>query len=371
MVRERVIPRLAVTLPLSLLLHGGLVLLFAARGQAEQSARVSPEASLEAPERSPEPQLGLDKELPASVDWVGYDEYRKHLARLAETEQAAMTDKPPPGGPEESPDSTAQDVTEAAAPSPPDVTAPDVAGSPASEDEAVDHDVQEPAADPRETVTAAPEAVPIMAPKSATADVPESMPIEPARLNPLLGPVVERIEEMIRASVVARAEASLQESPATQSRPTQSPSETPPPVPAAPSAPSVPPGQPVEHHDETGDVTDRQSDATSRLDVTRDQWQMGKPLAGKGVEIKPRRAEVPLFTRFTAAIRANPICRMEFDRGGRVVRAMILAPSGDPRVDENILNSLYSWRASGASIEALGDNDVFVVELRYVLMSGR
>lgn len=366
MTRDPAIPRLALTVPLSLLLHGGVALYFVARSATGHSARLSPDAALALPEKPSEVQLGLDKDLPASVDWVGYDEYRRHVARFAETEQAAMTDKPPPGSEAAAVDAAPTQVAaRVEGPSEEPVEAPAVSSTESTEADLAD---AEPLTPPTESAeSAAPQAMPMDASESERPDIPAVTPPDVTRVTRLLGPVIERVEAMLRTKAARNAAEESRSAEAVESvSPLAPPSEE-----ATPASAPSREGQPVPPHEETGDVTDRQSDATSRLDVTRDQWQLGKPLAGRGVELKPRRAEVPLFTRFTAALRTNPICRMEFDRTGKVVRAMILVPSGDPRVDENILNSLYGWRASGAAIEALEENAVFSVELRYVLMSGR
>lgn len=366
MTRDPSIPRLALTVPLSLLLHGGVALYLVARSAPGDSARLSPDAVLAPPQKPTEVQLGLDKDLPASVDWVGYDEYRRHIARLAETDQAAMTDKPPAG----SEAAAVADVpTQVAAPVEEPAEAPVEAPAASSiESEEADLPDTEPVTPTAEsTESAGPQAMPKNAAETERPDVPTVTLPDVTRITRLLGPVIDRVEAMLRTAPARdAAEGSRSAKAAESSSPSAPPSEK-----AMPASAPSREGRPVQPHEETGDVTDRQSDATSRLDVTRDQWQLGKPLSGRGVELKPRRAEVPLFTRFTAALRSNPICRMEFDRTGKVVRAMILVPSGDPRVDEDILNSLYGWRASGSAIDALQANGVFAVELRYVLMSGR
>jgi hypothetical protein len=124
--------------------------------------------------------------------------------------------------------------------------------------------------------------------------------------------------------------------------------------------------QPINGADEPGIPADKQSSAASALSVQRDQWQLGKPLAGKGLELKPRRPTFTLLTMLTAAP-GNPLCEMRFDSSGKVQLARIVESSGDSRVDEAILNSLYDWRASGEELAHLNPGQTYTITMRMVL----
>src|SRR6185503_3485042 len=50
-----------------------------------------------------------------------------------------------------------------------------------------------------------------------------------------------------------------------------------------------------------GAQADKESDASSIVTVPRDQWRLGKPLAGRGIELKPRRPEFTDLMRITSA----------------------------------------------------------------------
>ncbi len=228
--------------------------------------------------------LGIDAPTPSTVTWIGYEEYRKHLAALGETEQAAFRTTPAGSEPVES----------APAQAPPQERAPTTAEPPS----------QAP------TTTPAAETPPDVAPPQPA--VPES-PVEPR-----------------------------------------------------PPAPQVPPGEP----DDPAAVSDLESDPTSTVDVPWDKVTLGQPVAAQGLTLKPRKPVFTTWVRFTAAP-ANPAVSIRFGRDGVPVRAAIDLSSGDSRVDEAILNSLYRWRASGARLEELDEGGTIVVSLRIVLSSKR
>src|SRR5262249_53409536 len=104
--------------------------------------------------------------------------------------------------------------------------------------------------------------------------------------------------------------------------------------------------QPTDGASNQGVQADKQSQPTSGAEVPRDHWQMGRPLANKGLELRPRRPTFTLLTMLTSAP-GNPLCEMLFNKDGVVTNARIVDSSGDPRIDEGILNSLYYWRAAG------------------------
>ncbi len=82
--------------------------------------------------------------------------------------------------------------------------------------------------------------------------------------------------------------------------------------------------------------------------------------------LKPRRPEFTLLTRLTAAP-ANPMVAVRFRADGVPDDARILTSSGDLRVDEAILNSLYRWRATGKRLESLEPDATFTIKMRIIL----
>ena len=139
-----------------------------------------------------------------------------------------------------------------------------------------------------------------------------------------------------------------------------------------------PASQPVQAHREQStppqDATlhraavpaDKESQPTSVIEVTPDQWQLGKPLAAQGLEIKTRRPVFTVLTMMTAAP-GNPLCEIKFDRDGIPKSASIVRSSGDQRVDDAILACLYRWRAEGSKLLSLKGNDTIAVKIHMIL----
>ena len=126
----------------------------------------------------------------------------------------------------------------------------------------------------------------------------------------------------------------------------------------APTQPQ-PAGQP-------GVQSDQESDASSIVQVTMEQLSLGRPLAAQGLQIKPRK---PVFTTLTlmTAIPANPTAELRFRRDGKPARVRLLESSGDSRIDEAVLNSLYRWRAAGKKLRELKGNETIPVRIRIML----
>ncbi|MCI0362889.1 MAG: hypothetical protein L0Y44_11300 [Phycisphaerales bacterium] len=122
--------------------------------------------------------------------------------------------------------------------------------------------------------------------------------------------------------------------------------------------------------EEAGALSDKQSPPASVIDIPPDQWKLGKPLVGQGLELKPHRPTFTLLTLMTAAP-GNPLCEINFDASGVPRTASILETSGDPRVDNAILASLYRWRASGSDLEQLSSAETLPVQMRILLSRRR
>jgi TonB family protein len=63
----------------------------------------------------------------------------------------------------------------------------------------------------------------------------------------------------------------------------------------------------------------------------------------------------------------NPLVEISFARNGRPTNARIIESSGDTRLDEPILDSLYRWRAKGKKLDDLKGEETFDVKLRILL----
>ncbi|MCE9620448.1 MAG: hypothetical protein K8R92_11165 [Planctomycetes bacterium] len=127
------------------------------------------------------------------------------------------------------------------------------------------------------------------------------------------------------------------------------------------SQPGSKPGPPS-----NGEVSDRESEASSTVDVPPAKWRNGRPLAAKGLNVRTQR---PIFDELTSVTTAptNPIIEIEFDREGVPKKCTILQSSGTPLVDQPILDCLYRWRASGSQLTKLPEGQTLKFRIRMLL----
>ena len=277
-----------------------------------------------APEQEPdqdnEVRLGIDAPTPSSFTWIGFEEYQEHLAVLAEVEQAANS----PAAPAELPD-----PSNTKPPEPPE------------------QDQSQPTIDARAAAAQLAKLLEILefaaSPIKSTNDQADTPNTDRTGLQRALTSLDELLA---KAMDKAREET---EDVATN-----------PPVPKP--NPQAPPT--------SGNAAEMESDPTSKLEVLLADIKLGKPIAGHGLQIKPRRPSFTTLTMLTAAP-GNPLVEIRFPRSGRPVLAKILESSGDRRVDEAILNSLYRWRAQGEQLEALGEGQSIPIRLQIVLVKPR
>ncbi len=320
----------ALGLLLSLLLHG-MVLVPALVGVMRDGSGPDVLRARFSPEQFPEHEndsvpLGIDEGSTLSMTWIGYDEYEEHLAPHSEVEQAAFASSPPgaeapvggSAGGAAAQAEAAETATSAAAPAAP--PAPDPLGEIATLLAAT-----EPGKDP--------EAQPTTEKPSPTHDA--------------LDEAISRIEETF-------------DRPAAQQQ-----------AQAAEAQQQAQPGQPAAQQAENrqvGDVASKESDPTSTVDVPFAHIQIGKPLAAHGLEIRTRR---PIFTSLVmlTAAPADPTVELRFRKNGTPAKGTrILQSSGDPRIDEAILNCLFRWRAAGKRLQELpGPEDTIPIRMKIIL----
>jgi hypothetical protein len=305
--------------------------------------------------------LGLDSSKEESKVWVGFNEPEKHLAALGEVDQAAFTDEPV-GEPvprltgaanvdsadaAPSPVSRANDEDAQSSSSPPDPESPEPSDESVSDLLGItrlvasNHLLQRP--DITEQSVAGTESQP---PPS-----PATQPERPAA--PRLDELARLLQQLKEAAEQMHAASEQQSAPS-------------PPLPSAPPSEEAIAMKARSGSRDIGAQSDRESDATSAIDVPREHWQLGKPLAARGLEIKPRRPDVTILTSLTAWPR-NPLCRITFQRDGVPKKAELLRNTGDSRVDAAIEASLYRWRAAGKPLEALADGDTIDITIRLVI----
>ncbi|MFM7134581.1 MAG: hypothetical protein ACKO0W_09725, partial [Planctomycetota bacterium] len=161
----------------------------------------------------------------------------------------------------------------------------------------------------------------------------------------------------------------------TEQRPTDSAGtqgggvDGPQPVDGASSVPSrpSPAGIPGDSVSRTGDLSDRESDPTSIIDVPMQNWQNGRPLAAKGIVLKPVR---PRFTtlNYVDGVGRNPVGELVFGRDGVPIQTRLLRSTGNPGVDEAIRSALFKWRASGRQLEQLKPGQTLTIRMRLIML---
>jgi hypothetical protein len=109
-------------------------------------------------------------------------------------------------------------------------------------------------------------------------------------------------------------------------------------------------------------AADRDSDATSIMHISPEQWKSGKPLAGEGIVLRPRR---PSFTanQSVSNVVGNLAADLIIDKTGKPINVEILVSTGSYSIDRTIESSLYRWRASGENIEALKSDDTIRITI--------
>ena len=260
--------------------------------------------------RTDEIALGVETSAASTLTWIGYEQYQQHLAALAEIEQAAFRTNPAGEAQPSWNEGLSTPVADAAATHMGNVTA-------------------EPADPLAELVawldslggdSASPEPTTRVTAGTSTSDHKALLDVLAAlqRLlsTPFESPLQERGDDATR---------------------------------------------------DQGTPAEKESDPTSIIDVPRENWQLGKPIAAQGVQIRPRKPSFTTVVLLTAAP-ANPLCEIHFRHDGKPALARILESSGDTRVDEAILNSLYRWSAAGKRLDALADDETITVRIRIVLV---
>lgn len=327
----------------SILLHGSVIVPALMATVTASGARLRPEARFERPvlrppdepeEEPAPPEPGIDTPTPRStLTWIGYEEYEEHLAQRAEFEQAAFT------------------MQEAAEPG-------DLA--PLAE-----------AAAPRDPTPPAEEPTPEESPPDPATPAPDSLVA--------LATTFEHLRQLAEAvATTAPPVAPTDPPPATEPTPT-TPTEPSPPAETAPEKPKeapkpvepgtepkpaeTPPGQPKA---EPGEQSDRESPATSLLDVDLSEIKLGKPVAREGIELFPKEPRFTTLTRLTV-LPANPRVAIFFDRDGIPIDARIMVSSGSSTVDAAVESSLFRWRARGAKLEGIGPDERVEIRIRIVL----
>lgn len=349
-------------------------------GRERRSVIPVPEMlSPESPEQQDEITLGMAASKHASITWLGVlEDPVEGRAPEAEVDQAALTTAP--GAEAELP---VQEPAPMAEETPPVQPVRPVSAS-----------VTEPAP---EAVTAppveAPEAVP--EPEVAPPPMPEQRPLEELETPPGPSLIADEPEPQpdpepepqpepeVPTEVEPReaSESPRATEPAHETAPMGPPApevvEQAPPAVVTPAAEPTPPSAgSARPSGQEGELSEREAEAAMRkqaIDLEFDD--LGRPLAGKGLEIKTVRPEWPASVRNTYRPR-NAVVVIRFGADGKVRKAEFLRESdgrkgtGASVVDGPLLDAVYRWTARGERIDALDKNNPdaeLVIPIRMLL----
>lgn len=294
------------------------------------------------PPESERTRLGIERSEHATINWLGFSDPTRHRALVSEIEQAALS-VAPVGIPGEPSPAEASESSEATAVVEPEAAPP------------VEIPTEQPTESPAPT-----EPTP-----TGGAKVIELLPAD----DPLTLAERETGDFLPEPVETRTAEATLPPPPPPSTEPTET-ATTPTESPANQTPTAVQPAAPSGSDDQPGLPSDRESSPTAReAALTIDDW--GKPAAGEGIEIIPRR---PRWGATVASLAwpRNPTVIIAFGRDGtaRDVRFATegkrVLNTGSEEVDRILLNAVYNWRAKGAKIESLaeeGSGSLFTIRV--------
>lgn len=242
-------------------------------------------------------RLGIEHSEAQTIDWIGYEEYQRHLAPPAEQSQAMMT----------------TGAAQASAPSPPT---------------------------PEQTPPSASE-------QAAAAMEGIARTIEDLLLDPLFSSVDDLLKFATNDAAPRPDEAPGSKTTTNADTNTQD---------ASPQKPS-PASEDSATVDEREGNANKDTDAVSKeTDESVSEYVLGKPLSAKGLDIQTVRPEWSVRTKLMARPR-NPRVKIHFTRAGKVKLVVLEASTGEPDVDRPLLDAIYKWRATGAPLEKLAGED--------------
>ena len=296
-------------------------------------------------------KLGIEESEASTLTWIGYEQYREHMAKLADLEQAQFTvgggaqggggnpqpvsqpspeqvaEQPTP----EQPETTPKPQPEAAPPQPPLPEVPDPTLPKVSQT-----DAEQEATEPSETKSEEP---------PQEQPVAEPSPPTPPKTQPQPNP----------------AQPESGDAAPTSGQPDRSVG------PASPGADDLPP---------VPNPTDREADAAAKVPVNIKE--PGGPVAAKGLEVRTRRPKLTPFQEMQFG-RIAIVARIEFERSGKPRRISLgrqhpktkkmiwTSATKATGFESVVVNALFQWRASGKQLQELSaDGTIPVVfELTY------
>jgi hypothetical protein len=404
----------------ALVIAPGAVMVFASTPSSALDVDSTVQASVEPPPAD-EIDLGIDESEASTLTWIGYEDYMEHIAQQAEFEQAqleAAKGERASGEPLPSPITPAPATPAAQPTSTPNLQPPsEQAVEPTTPTEPSETSGAQPVEVPGESppAEAPPETVGLPIDPDATipglpadipgAPVPGQQPDEPGPTLP--GDTPEVDPESTPDPTAADQPAEPVEPTQPQTQPQTPPQETPPaqqPPPQTPATPNVTPSPtPTESTSEPDptapkgvkgvddaplrlDGSDRDSDATSLVKVTRRNLNLGRPIAREGLKLYPRKPDFTSLQVVSSGGKRGILARLVFKSTGRVRSGRMLpaeayighevisGPNKDTvqwsnnslhfdRLEQSIHGALFSWSATGRRIDDLHEDAPVVINL--------
>ena len=108
--------------------------------------------------------------------------------------------------------------------------------------------------------------------------------------------------------------------------------------------------------------SDRDSTPTSIIRVSPEMWKSGKPLAGEGIVLRPRK---PSFTanQMVSNAPSDLIAAIHLDNKGIPRDVEPIISTGSPSIDRALISSLYRWRATGEQIDSIDDDETLEIRI--------
>ena len=113
---------------------------------------------------------------------------------------------------------------------------------------------------------------------------------------------------------------------------------------------------------QVAEPSELESDPTSIVEVPRENWKTGRPIAAEGIILRPRR---PSFTAHQSVTNAprGLTALLVIDHRGRPIDVEVISGTGSASIDRSLVASLYRWRAAGDKINALDEERTFKITI--------
>ncbi len=306
----------------SLVLHAAAA--WALLGGRTLLAEAAFDPSASPPHQEKKIDLGDPESTKMSMSWLGFDEYREHVAAKSEVDQPELTMDP---------------------------SGARASASRAAAVAAMARAAQAARAARREAARVAEEiAGGLRALESLTGALAEG----PGEFPDRDGEAEPAREETARSMAEAEQSEARPEEAREEAQAEATPAE--PSADVAPAQASVPGA--------AGEQDDRESDATSVVQTPRKE--LGRPVSAQGLRI---RTVKPSFSHYASIMSSprDPVIRIHFDAQGRVKLVDLLQSSGFPDIDRPVLDAAYRWRAEGKALKSLGGSETISVDMRILL----